>query len=81
MPPHVGRYRFEPRDRMLLLPIGTLDTLDYTSYTMHLGSKLVLDATGQFLDPGLPADHDRGSLRGHIAAGARKVVLSAPLNW
>jgi 3-polyprenyl-4-hydroxybenzoate decarboxylase len=40
-------YRFEPGERMLLLPIGALDTLDYTSYVMHVGSKLVLDATGE----------------------------------
>ncbi|HXG43275.1 MAG TPA: UbiD family decarboxylase [Gemmatimonadales bacterium] len=40
-------YRFEPADRMLLLPITPLDTLDYTSFTMHVGSKLVLDATGE----------------------------------
>jgi UbiD family decarboxylase len=42
-------YRFEPEERMLLLPIGALDTLDYTSYVMHVGSKLVLDATGEAL--------------------------------
>jgi 4-hydroxy-3-polyprenylbenzoate decarboxylase len=40
-------YRFEPEERMLLLPIAPLDTLDYTSYRMHVGSKLVLDATGE----------------------------------
>ena len=40
-------YRFEPRDRMLLMPIGALDTLDYTSYEMHVGSKVVFDATGE----------------------------------
>jgi 4-hydroxy-3-polyprenylbenzoate decarboxylase len=40
-------YRFEPGERMLLLPIGALDTLDYTSFVMHVGSKLVLDATGE----------------------------------
>ena len=40
-------YRFEPEERMLLLPIGALDTLDYTSYVMHIGSKLVLDAAGE----------------------------------
>lgn len=40
-------YRFEPEERMLLLPIGALDTLDYTSFVMHVGSKLVLDATGE----------------------------------
>ena len=42
-------YRFEPEERMLLLPIGALDTLDYTSYVMHVGSKLILDATGEAL--------------------------------
>jgi len=39
-------YRFDPTERMLLLPIAPLDTLDYTSYELHVGSKLVLDATG-----------------------------------
>jgi glyceraldehyde 3-phosphate dehydrogenase len=42
------------------------------------GVELALDATGRFRDPTLPPDHDKGSLRGHLAAGARKVVLSAP---
>jgi 4-hydroxy-3-polyprenylbenzoate decarboxylase len=32
---------------MLLIPVAPLDTLDYTSYRMHVGSKLVLDATGE----------------------------------
>jgi len=40
-------YRFDPEERMLLLPITPLDTLDYTSYRMHVGSKLVLDAAGE----------------------------------
>ena len=40
-------YRFEPEERMLLLGIAPLDTLDYTSFRMHVGSKLVLDATGE----------------------------------
>jgi glyceraldehyde 3-phosphate dehydrogenase len=42
------------------------------------GVELALDATGRFRDPTLPPDHDKGSLRGHLAAGARKVVVSAP---
>jgi UbiD family decarboxylase len=42
-------HRFDPEERMLLLPIAPLDTLDYTSYRMHVGSKLVLDATGDVL--------------------------------
>jgi 4-hydroxy-3-polyprenylbenzoate decarboxylase len=39
-------YRFEPEERMLLIPIAPLDTLDYTSFKLHVGSKLVFDATG-----------------------------------
>ncbi|MFC1859791.1 type I glyceraldehyde-3-phosphate dehydrogenase [Thermodesulfobacteriota bacterium] len=39
---------------------------------------LVVDTTGQFLDPTLPADHPKGSVRGHLEAGADKVIASAP---
>ncbi|MBW1980416.1 MAG: glyceraldehyde-3-phosphate dehydrogenase [Deltaproteobacteria bacterium] len=42
------------------------------------GVELVLDATGKFRDPTLPAEHEGGSARGHLAAGAKKVVISAP---
>lgn len=39
---------------------------------------IVVDSTGQFLDYTKPADAPGGSLRGHMAAGARKVIVSAP---
>jgi glyceraldehyde 3-phosphate dehydrogenase len=42
------------------------------------GVPLVVDCTGAFTDPAIPADAPKGSLRGHLEAGARKVVLSAP---
>ena len=42
------------------------------------GVKLVVDTTGNFLDPTLPPDHPKGSLRGHLEAGAEKVIVSAP---
>jgi glyceraldehyde 3-phosphate dehydrogenase len=42
------------------------------------GVDLVVESTGQFLDPTLPADHPKGSVRGHLEAGAKKVVVSAP---
>ncbi len=42
------------------------------------GVSLVVDTTGQFLDPVLPGDHPGGSMRGHLDAGAEKVVVSAP---
>lgn len=42
------------------------------------GVHLVIDCTGVFLDPTLPADYGKGSLRGHLEAGAEKVIVSAP---
>ncbi len=39
----VGR-NFDPAEDFLLIPGVPLDTLDFTSYTMNLGSKMVLDA-------------------------------------
>jgi len=42
------------------------------------GAKIVVDTTGQFLDPSLGADASKGSIRGHIEAGAQKVIASAP---
>jgi glyceraldehyde 3-phosphate dehydrogenase len=42
------------------------------------GVRLVIDTTGQFLDPTVPADYKTGSLRGHLEGGAEKVIASAP---
>ncbi len=47
--------RFDPEDHMWLLPFAPLDTLDFTSFTMHIGSKLVIDACGGVLRPDIPA--------------------------
>lgn len=40
--------------------------------------KLVVDSTGAFTDPTADADAPKGALRGHLQAGAEKVILSAP---
>ena len=40
--------------------------------------RLVVDTTGVFKDPTADADASRGSIRGHLQAGAEKVLLSAP---
>jgi len=45
------------------------------------GVKLVVDTTGQFLDPIAQADTPKGALRGHISAGAEKVIASAPFKF
>ena len=42
------------------------------------GVDVVVESTGKFIDPTLPPDAAGGSARGHLAAGARKVVVSAP---
>jgi glyceraldehyde 3-phosphate dehydrogenase len=42
------------------------------------GVRLVLDSTGVFTDPTATAENPKGALRGHLEAGASKVVLSAP---
>ncbi len=76
-------YRFEPEERMLLLPIAPLDTLDYTSYRMHVGSKLVLDATGEPLTSDRPprtvadpAGHDSRVARHRLLEGGFLVVAT-----
>ncbi|OEU66464.1 MAG: glyceraldehyde-3-phosphate dehydrogenase [Desulfobacterales bacterium PC51MH44] len=48
--------------------------IDWHAY----GIKLVIDTTGQFLDPTLPADHPKGAVRGHLESGAEKLIVSAP---
>jgi glyceraldehyde 3-phosphate dehydrogenase len=40
--------------------------------------RLVVDTTGVFSDPTTDADAAKGALRGHLQAGAEKVILSAP---
>lgn len=40
-----GFKHFDPREDVLLLPGTTQDTLDFTSFSMNLGSKLILDFT------------------------------------
>ncbi|MEE9269667.1 MAG: UbiD family decarboxylase [Candidatus Krumholzibacteria bacterium] len=42
---------FDPHDDFLLISRAPLDTLDFTSFKMHLGSKMIIDATGE---TGLP---------------------------
>jgi glyceraldehyde 3-phosphate dehydrogenase len=40
--------------------------------------RLVVDTTGQFLDPNPGLADPRGTIRGHLASGADKVIISAP---
>ncbi len=51
---------FDPHNDFLLISRAPLDTLDFTSFKMHLGSKMILDATGHaglpVTQPALEAD-------------------------
>jgi glyceraldehyde 3-phosphate dehydrogenase len=42
---------------------------------------LVVDTTGAFCDPSLDEDSLKGSLRGHLSAGAQLVINSAPFKF
>jgi glyceraldehyde 3-phosphate dehydrogenase len=42
------------------------------------GAKVVVEATGRFKDPATLPDAKEGSVRGHLEAGAEKVIVSAP---
>lgn len=42
------------------------------------GVALVVDTTGEFLDPSEPIDGKKGSILGHFQSGAKKIIVSAP---
>ncbi len=42
------------------------------------GVDLVVECTGKFRDPTIPVDDKTGSIRGHLAAGAKVVLNSSP---
>jgi len=59
--------RFDPEDHMWLLPFAPLDTLDFTSFKLHVGSKLVIDACGDVQRPlPAPSAQDFGKLDSRI---------------
>jgi len=75
---------FDPHEDFLLLPRVPLDTLDFTSYTMNLGSKMVIDATrkdaGAFLHarPGAES-REPSEDRTHAPAGGDSTTPSADI--
>jgi 4-hydroxy-3-polyprenylbenzoate decarboxylase len=60
------REHFDPSEDFLLLPGVPFDTLDFTSFTLNLGSKMVLDATRN----GSSGEGRGGSAPGAIAQAA-----------
>ncbi|MBW6513746.1 MAG: glyceraldehyde-3-phosphate dehydrogenase [Candidatus Syntrophosphaera sp.] len=45
---------------------------------LNEGVRVVVDCTGNFVDPSLSPEQGKPCLRGHLEAGALKVVVSAP---
>ncbi len=75
------RSNFEPERDFLLLPGVPLDTLDFTSYRMNLGSKMILDATSGPTEAlhGAPGA-DRDAVRAALGAAADAPDISAALS-
>lgn len=42
------------------------------------GVQIVVDCTGKFIDPTVDPNSGKGSIRGHLVGGAKKVIASAP---
>lgn len=62
------RDHFDPRHDFVMIPKVPLDTLDFTSFTMNLGSKMILDATPRRRgDTPEPPPVDRGRRASQIA--------------
>jgi 4-hydroxy-3-polyprenylbenzoate decarboxylase len=60
--------RFDPEDHMWVLPFMPLDTLDFTSFKMHVGSKLVIDAAGDAVGSKTARDIDPRQFDARVAA-------------
>ncbi len=71
------RAHFDPAEDFLLLPGVPLDTLDFTSYRMNLGSKMVIDATSRRVDPTLRRAAPVGAFGSGAAPGAQGTALAA----
>jgi menaquinone biosynthesis decarboxylase len=58
------RLHFDPHYDFVLIPRVPLDTLDFTSFSMNLGSKMVIDATRK--EPRAASSRDQPVLHEHI---------------
>jgi 4-hydroxy-3-polyprenylbenzoate decarboxylase len=63
------RDHFDPAEDFLLLPGVPFDTLDFTSFTLNLGSKMVLDATPTPAGAGAGGGPGRTGLRPPAGGG------------
>jgi len=52
------RQNFDPARDLTIIPRAPIDTLDFSSFRMHLGSKMIVDATSPVEEDLLPEDAD-----------------------
>ena len=67
------RRNFDPERDLTVIPRAPLDTLDFSSFRMHLGSKMILDATSPVEEDTLPHDESVGA---GVPAGPSPADLS-----
>lgn len=67
------RTHFDPSEDFILLPGTAQDTLDFTSFKMNLGSKMILDATGGKKSPARPPISAQGPGAGGDILGSRNL--------
>ena len=79
------RAHFDPRENFHLISRAPLDTLDFTSFKMHLGSRMILDATGSRAEysGGTPprAHDDAGTVRGPGFDGDPAALAPGVRRW
>jgi menaquinone biosynthesis decarboxylase len=67
-------YNFDPSEDVLILPGTPMDTLDFTSYTMNLGSKMVLDATRKpKIRPSRKSNHEEKDFH-HLKSKDHRII-------
>jgi 4-hydroxy-3-polyprenylbenzoate decarboxylase len=67
------RDHFEPREHFHLISRAPLDTLDFTSFKLHLGSRMILDATGSRAQYSGGRPLADGAAHGNAPAGERVI--------
>ena len=73
---HAIQQNFDSSEDALIIPGVPLDTLDFTSYTMNLGSKMVIDATRKG-----KAVSARKAVASHVIKGDPKSKDSRIMGW
>jgi UbiD family decarboxylase len=72
---------FDPRYDFIMIPKVPLDTLDFTSYTMNLGSKMIIDATRKSGRQGRKTDKERIASRIKSLGSEDGRILDLNLLW